>query len=162
MSRHPSQRLALVIAREAVESHWESERWTLIAALPDPGGEPRTLFEDASRRHRLFPGFEVTLFPDEAHGYFLNVTTDDPSVFASIRIDEATGEAYPYQATMSYNEAARWMDGSERVERTSAWPELIDWMGAWVEANYKPEEKREKRFGARSFKGQGRIREEKS
>src|SRR5207244_7058447 len=98
-----------------------------------------------------FPGLEVALYRDEAEGYFLNATSGAPSVFVSVRIDEASGERYPFQATLSYNEAARWMDGGERVERADAWSELAQWMGEWVEANYRPEPKKRRR--PESFKG---------
>jgi hypothetical protein len=40
-----------------------------------------------------------------------------------------------------------------------AWPELIAWMGEWVEVNYRPEAKRRQK--PKSFKGkEGRLREE--
>ena len=103
-------------------------------------------------------GDEVTLYRDEAEGYYLNASSDTPSVFVSLRLDEASGEPYPFEATLSYNEAARWMDASERVERVPLWPDLAAWMGAWVEANYRPEPK--KRRKPRSFEGkEGRLRE---
>jgi hypothetical protein len=158
MSKHPNRRIAAILERVPVESRWESHRWSLLGVVPDVGGEPRLLIDDARQRQRLFPGLEIALYPEEAEGYFLNVSTQDPSVFVSIRTDEATGEPYASQATLSYNEAARWMDGGEKVERVSAWPELIAWMGEWVEANYRPEPKKRQR--PRSFEGkEGRLRE---
>lgn len=146
-----------MLQREYVQSRWETHRWTLHAVIPDIGGEPRTLFEKGPILHRVFPGFDLVLFADEAEGYYLNASTDDPSVFVSVRSDEPGGDCYPFQATLSYNEAARWMDGGERVERASAWPELIEWMGTWVEENYRPEPKRRQK--PRSFQGKGRLRE---
>src|SRR5690606_12317081 len=102
---------------------------------------------------------KVTLFPEEAEGYFLNASSEEPSVFVSLRTDEATGDVYPFQATLSYNEAARWMDGGERVERVPAWAELTAWLATWVEANYRPEPRKRRR--PRSFVGkEGRLREE--
>jgi len=87
------------------------------------------------------------------------VSSDEPSVFVSLRTDEDTGAAHPFQVTLSYNEAARWMDSNERVERVPAWPDLADWVAAWVAANYKPEPK--KRRKPRSFEGkEGVLREE--
>jgi hypothetical protein len=161
MLNRPSQALAVVLEREAVESRWETHRWNLVAALPDVGGEPRIIVDTPGRRQSLYPGFVATLFADEAEGYYLNVSTDAPSVFVSVRTDEATGEVHPFQVTLSYNEAARWMDGGERVERCAAWPELAAWMGEWVEANYRPEPK--KRVKPRSFEGkEGRFRKEGS
>ena len=158
MSSHPRRRIAAILERVPVESRWESHRWSLLGVVPDVGGEARTLIDDPRQLQRLFPGLEVALYPEEAEGYFLNVSTHDPSVFVSIRTDEATGEPYASQATLSYNEAARWMDGGEKVERVSAFNDLIVWMGEWVEANYKPEPKKRQR--PRSFEGkEGRLRD---
>ena len=153
----PTRKIAVILERETVESRWESHRWTLVGAVPDVGGEPRTIMEHATVFQRLYPGLEVTLFADEAEGYYLNVDTETPSIFVSLRLDEA-GDMYPFQATLSYNEAARWMDGGEKVDRVVAWPELIGWMGQWVEDNYRPEQK--KRRKPRSFESkEGILRE---
>lgn len=161
MREYPTQHVAVVIEREAVESRWESHRWQVLGAVPDVGGEARTIHEDPERLHRLYPGFALFLYPEEAEGYYLNVSSDEPSIFVCLRQDEASGDVYPFQATLNYNEAARWMDASERVERARAWPELIVWMGEWVEQNYRPEPK--KRRKPRSFEGkEGILREEGS
>jgi hypothetical protein len=158
MSERPTQKLSAILQREEVENRWESQRWQLIEAVPDVGGETRTIVKPDGTLQRLFPGFEVTLFNDEAEGYYLNASSGEPSVFISIRIDDGESDPYPFQATLSYNEAARWMDGGEKVERVAAWPELADWMGAWVERNYRPEPK--KRQKPKSFEGkEGRLRE---
>ena len=159
MTERPTQKLAVILEREAVESRWESHRWQLLGVVPDVGGAARTILETPRLTHRLFPGFEVTLFADEAEGYYLNASSEAPSVFVSIRNDEGAVDPYPFQATLSYNEAARWMDGGEKVERVVAWPELIVWMGEWVEANYRPEPK--KRRKPRSFEGKEGILREK-
>jgi hypothetical protein len=159
MADRPTQRIALILQREPVEGRWESHRWDLLGAVPDVGGEARTIIEDKRSLQRIFPGIEVVLFRDEAEGYYLNVSSEAPSVFVSLRLDEATGEPYPFQATLSYNEAARWMDSNERVERALVWPDLVEWMGRWVEANYRPEPKKRQR--PRSFEGkEGRLRKE--
>ncbi len=158
MKIRPSQALAVVVEREAVESPWETHRWNLVGVVPDVGGEPRVILDPAALRRVMHPGFAVTLYEDEAEGSYLIVSPDEPSVFVALRADEASGEVRPFQATLSYNEAARWMDGSERVERCAAWPELAAWMGAWVEENYRPEPKKRQR--PRSFEGkEGKFRE---
>jgi hypothetical protein len=159
MSKYPTQKLAVILQREAVESRWESHRWQLLDVIPDVGGTPRTILDYEKLLRRLFPGFEVTLFPDEAEGYFLNASSEEPSVFVSIRHDEGADDLYPFQATLSYNEAARWMDGGEKVERTRAWPDLSRWMGEWVEANYRPEPKKRRR--PNSFEGKEGVLREK-
>ena len=157
MVEKPTLKGAVILARERVDSRWQTHHWQLVGVIPDTGGAPRTLVETPDMLQRLYPGFDLTLFGDEAEGYYLNASSEAPSVFVSIRYDEA-GDAYPFQCTLSYNEAARWMDGSERVERTIAWPELAAWMGQWVEANYRPEPKKRQR--PRSFEGkEGKLRE---
>jgi hypothetical protein len=154
----PTQRIAIILRRDTVEGRWESHRWDLHAVVPDVGGETRST-EDGPTLLRIHPGFELVLFRDEAEGYYLNASSETPSVFVSLRIDEASGEPYPFLPTMSYNEAARWMDSNERVERTPAWPELAEWLSVWVEANYKPEPKKRQR--PKSFEGkEGRFRKE--
>ncbi len=148
----------MILERVSVESRWEDRRWQLAGVVPDVGGEARDIVMHETLLQRIFPGFELTLYRDEAEGYYLNTSSGDASVFVSIRSDEATGEPYPFQATLSYNEPARRMDGGERVERASAWPELAAWLGEWVQANYRPEPK--KRQKPKSFTGkEGRLRE---
>ena len=161
MSERPTRRIAVILEREAVESRWATHRWQLLGVVPDVGGEPRTILETPARLRRLYPGFDITLFADEAEGYFLNASSEAPSVFVSIRHDEEESPPYPFQATLSYNEAARWMDGGERVERAPLDADLMVWMGEWVEANFKPEPKQRRK--PRSFEGkEGRLREKGS
>ena len=159
MQERPTQRIALILRRETVEGRWESHRWDLEAAVPDVGGETRTTVRDARTLLRVHPGFELVLFRDEAEGYYLNASSESPSIFVSLRLDESSAEPYPFQATLSYNEAARWMDSNERVERAPAWPELAAWLAEWVEANYRPEPRKRQR--PRSFEGkEGKLRKE--
>jgi hypothetical protein len=158
MADRPTRKLSIILEREAVQNRWEDHHWHLFGVVPDVGGEPRTIVEIPPMLQRLFPGFEVTLFADETEGYYLNVSSEAPSVFVSIRTDDAGGDPYPFQATLSYNEAARWMDGGEKVERVVVWHELAAWMGQYVEDNYRPEPKRRQR--PRSFEGkEGQLRE---
>ncbi|HUL57498.1 MAG TPA: DUF3305 domain-containing protein [Usitatibacter sp.] len=159
MAGNPTLKVAVILSRESVDSRWESHRWQLLGVVPDVGGAPRTLVDEGAVRQRLYPGLEVTLFNDEAEGYFLNVSSEEPSVFVSIRQGEADEEPYPFQCTVSYNEAARWMDGSEKVERAPAWPGLVEWIQAWVGVHYRPEPRRRQR--PQSFAGkEGVLREE--
>ncbi|QJR15580.1 DUF3305 domain-containing protein [Usitatibacter palustris] len=151
--------LSVILERVTVESRWEDHRWTVAGVVPDVGGDARDIVMHEGFLQRMFPGVLVTLYRDEAEGYYLNVGSDDPSVFISLRNDETTGDPVPFLATLSYNEAARWMDSAERVERVSAYPELTAWMGEWVEANYRPEPKVRQR--PKSFKGkEGRFRKQ--
>ncbi|HRE14150.1 MAG TPA: DUF3305 domain-containing protein [Usitatibacteraceae bacterium] len=156
MSDKPQWRLGLVIERIPFESRWASHRWVPVAVIPDPGGEPSDVVE-GDRLRRTFPGLVATVHLDEAEGYYLNTTSGETSLFALLREDEATGEPAPLQVTLSYNEAARWMDASERVERVPVDAALAEWLAAWVAGNYRPEKKERQR--PKSFKGkEGRLR----
>jgi hypothetical protein len=157
----PTQKVSIILERVPLESRWATHRWDLVGVVPDLGGDPRTIVDSEALIRKVYPGFELGLYRDEAEGYFLNVSSGAPSVFVSLRMAEDGDEPYPFQATLSYNEAARWMDSNERVERVAAWPELAGWTGEWVEANYRPEPKKRQR--PKSFRGkEGRLREEGS
>src|SRR5579859_3729033 len=110
MIDRPTRRIAVILERTLSPGPWERTQWDLAGVVPDVGGEPRTIVEGPERVQRLYPSIELCLYRDEAEGYYLNASTECPSAFVALRTDEATGEAYPYQATLSYNEAARWMD----------------------------------------------------
>jgi len=161
MSPIPMQKVSIILERVPLESRWASHRWDVCGVIPDVGGESHTIVDTEALLRKVYPGFELGLYRDEAEGYYLNVSSEVPSVFVSLRIDEASGDPYPFQATLSYNEAARWMDASERVERVAASPEIAGWATDWVAANYRPEPKKRQR--PKSFRGkEGRLREEGS
>ena len=157
MSERPTRRVAVVLERTPVSSPWATHHWQAASVIPDVGGEPRVLVERGDLLQKLFPGFEVALHRDEAEGYYLNMSSDAPCAFVSVRADEEGGDPYPFQVTFSYNEAARWMDGGERVDKAAIDLGFAAWMGAWVEENYRPEPKKRQR--PKSFEGkEGRLR----
>ena len=51
----------------------------------------------------------------------------------------------PLIVTLSYNEAARWLDAQETVEQVPAPPQVVAWMQAFGEQHYQPEPKKRKR-----------------
>ena len=158
MGPPPTEKVAVILERRAVGGRWGGERWELLGVVPDVGGEAREIISGTDASQWLYPGCEVQLRRDEAEGYYLNASSDQPSVFVSLRQGEGEARPAPFQCTLSYNEAARWMDSNERVERVPAWRELAAWMGQWVEDNYRPEPKKRRR--PRSFEGkEGQFRE---
>jgi hypothetical protein len=145
-----SVRLAVVMERRALANRWQSETWRPVAVVPDlaePG--PRVILEEGGCTRWLHPGFEVVLHRDEAEGYYLNLTTDEPYMFVMWRMDDAL--AVPQIATPSYHEAARMMDGGAQVDGVPLPAELAAWLAEYVDANYRPEPK--KRARPPSFKG---------
>jgi hypothetical protein len=153
--------------RRESASRWQSVSWQLARVVPDEDGP---LFVEA--------------FRDEAEGYYLNVTTPEPSIFVMWRTadqDDAgghgehevdpsgsqpTGADRPPRAvavTVSYNEASRWMDGGEQVDRVPMPEGMTAWLVDFVNQHYKPEQSRKRKGPKMSFmdrEAHARIAEE--
>jgi Protein of unknown function (DUF3305) len=155
----PTFPLSVVMEKIATANRWQSEKWQLVGVLPDALGETRTVLVDRPGLVQIrHCGFAAELFADEAEGYYLNVVAPDPRVFVSWRINEETAEAFPHLVTLSYNEAARWMDAQETVESVAMPPDMLAAVREWVEANYRPPEKKQ-RIRPKSFESKdGRHR----
>ena len=145
--------VAVVIERIPLANRWASEQWQVGAVERDdsPLEVAVKMSDDASGTRWRFTGFRVELHPSESEGYFLNITAPDPKIFVMWRMLESDSvaadglRARPELVTVSYNEAARLMDGGETVDALPLLPEVLDWMKPFVDANYKPEPKRKVR-----------------
>lgn len=93
---------------------------------------------------------EFGLFKDEAEGYYLNLESPEPSIFVKWRIgsDELP---FAVAASVSYNEAGRWLDASESVDRVPMPPEMLPWLAEFTQTHYEPEGKKKKRGAKPSF-----------
>ena len=140
-----SKRVAVIMQRRALQSRWQSEAWEPVGVLTDYDGEggARVIVEEGGTTQWLHPGFEVELRRDEADGYYMNMTTDQPSVFILWRMEQE--RAVPQFVTVSYAEAGRWMDAGETVDRVPMPREMREWVSGYVERNYKPEPKKKRR-----------------
>jgi hypothetical protein len=145
--------VAVVIERITLANRWTSEKWQVGTVERDdsPLEVAVKLSDDATGTRWRFTGFGVELHASECEGYFLNITAPEPKIFVMWRMLEperiaADGlSAKPQLVTVSYNEAARLMDGGEMVDAVPLFPELLAWMQPYVAANYKPEPKRKVR-----------------
>ena len=145
----PSIKVAVLIEREQAPNQWEAWRFRIADVVPDEGGfgdAPRMLRDDGKTAQFLHPGLPVTLFTDEAEGYYLNLSTAAPVWFVMWRIaDDDPSQARPEMVTLSYNEAARLLDAQERVDNVALPPALIEWLGEFTQLHYKPEPKKRRR-----------------
>ncbi len=73
----------------------------------------------------LHGGFELELHRDEAENYYLNLSAPQPCVFIVWRMEEDL--AVPKFVTVSYGEAARFMDANEQVDTAPMPRDLCDW-----------------------------------
>ena len=81
----PKKTLAVVMQRRPSRSRWEDfvwEPWSVIES-DEPAGAPRVLFEKDGTVQWLHPGFELFIHRDEIEGYYMNVSSGSPRVFAS-------------------------------------------------------------------------------
>lgn len=141
--------LAVVMQRRPARSRWESvvwEPWSVLES-PEPAGAPRLLVEQDGVAQWLHTGFELRIHRDEIEGYYMNVSSGSPRVFVLWRMEG--DEALPLQVTASYDEGGRWLDGGHSVDSVAMPDAVFAWVGAYVEANYRPEPK--KRIKPRSF-----------
>lgn len=137
--------------RRALVNRWQAQTWEAIGIIPDPGdaATPRVLRQDAGSSQWLHGDFELILYRDEAENYYLNLSAPQPCVFITWRMEEEM--AVPKFVTVSYGEAARFMDADEQVDNVPMPHDMCDWLGEFVNAHYRPEPK--KRSRPPSFKG---------
>jgi hypothetical protein len=149
MPSPPTLQVAVLIERRAKPSRWEDWRFAIAEVCLDEGGfgtTQRTLRDDGGFAQWLFPGLQVTLHRDEAEGYYLNLSTAQPVWFVMWRIDDADpSRAWPEAVTLSYNEAARWLDAQERVDNLPLPDSVHAWLLAFAQEHYTPEPKRRRR-----------------
>ena len=175
-------RFAVLMRKQNIDNPWISYRWVPQEVLPDFGQfnanqgnsiSGQFLGRDADGESWLFTGYELDLFPDEAEGYYLNVSATTPSWFVMWRLEEdieryideqslalAKAEAsfaIPHRICVSYNEAARLLDGGESVDTIPMSGQHAAWLQEYVDDNYRPEPK--KRHKPASFKGAERPAE---
>ena len=174
-------RFAVLMRKQNLDNPWVSYRWVPQEVLPDFGqfNSPEResnlmsgqfLGRDANGESWLFTGYELDLFLDEAEGYYLNVSATTPSWFVMWRLEEdieryiedqslplarvETTIAVPHRICVSYNEAARLLDGGESVDTVPMTDEHASWLQEYVNEHYRPEPK--KRHKPASFKGADR------
>jgi len=168
----PALPVGVFMRREPVTgpmARWQTWRWVLADVLPAgepiavPVHEPQpvaglpqevqplpgaVVVEGA--RYWLYPGLHVTLYRDDAEGYFLNLSSPQPCFWVFWRADEERlidGEpmAVPQIVTLSYHDAGRWLDAQERVDQVPAPAEVVDWLRGFVAEHYRAEPKRRQR-----------------
>jgi hypothetical protein len=109
------------------------------------------IVENEKLTHVLFPGYRLHLARDEAEGYFMNLTSPAPKVFVLWR--PVDGVARPERLTVSYTEGTRWADSGEQVDGVPIPAELVPWIAEFVEAHYRPEPPKKKRYASNKDKG---------
>jgi len=147
--QRPSVQVAVVMERETAPNQWQDWRFRITEVVLHEdafGSSARVLRDDGKRRRTLHPGFTLELFADQGEGYHLNLTSGAPVWFVVWRIDDDDpSQAWPETVSLSYNEAGRWLDAQERVDNVPLQAELVEWLQAYADENYRPEPKKRRR-----------------
>src|SRR5450432_1094510 len=145
----PAVRVAVVMERETAPNRWEDWRFRIAEVVLHEdafGTETRVLRDDGKLKRTLHPGFTLELFRDQAEGYWLNLSSGAPVWFVVWRSDdEDPSRAWPETVSLSYDEAGRWLDAQERVDNVPLAPDLVAWLQAYTDENYRPEPKKRRR-----------------
>jgi len=153
--------VAVLMQRDQLNNRWQRWRWSLRDVLPTERADapsaplPVCLEWGKTQSQWLYPGCSVQLFRDEAEGYHLNLTSPQPSWFVwwTSAVEPECDD--PRQApdglpsiqavTLSYNEAARWMDAGETIEIAPLPAVVANWLADFSSRHYKPEPRKRRR-----------------
>ena len=132
--------VAVIIEKQRLDNRWLSEKWEAIGVVPAfemaAGSAMQQIFADDQRCRYLVGRFDLELFRDEVENYHLNLTSPEPRVFVMWRMQDDL--AVPVEVTLSYGEAARWLDSGEQCDGVPILPEIADWLGDFVNTYYQP------------------------
>jgi hypothetical protein len=162
MLGHVELRLRLVYESEACAADGRATGsdipgWRLIGLLPedvtDPFSPDLPEPRQSSVRRIVTEPARLTLDRDEAEGYYLNLTSPQPSLFVLVRVPDvaaasaayASAEAPPtVSVTASYSEGARWMDGGMVVVRTALPEPMLAWIAEFAQHHFQVEGKKKR------------------
>lgn len=156
MSIRPSIDVAVLMRREPIQgamARWQTWRWVLADVVPQQphfgSGSPTLLRQSDHEKLFLYPAWCVSLFKDDAEGYWLNATSPTPCYFVMWRlIDPEDGTdpvAVPQAVSLSYHDAGRWLDAQETVETVPAPADVVAWLQDFSALHFVPEEKKRQR-----------------
>lgn len=138
--------VVVIMQRTPLANRWSDEQWAATAVEFDDeatGAHARCMGEHGSGTRWRCPGLEVELHRVEAEGYYLNVSTSEPKAFVLWRMAEpgevAEPRARPLIVTLSYSEAARFLDAGEQVDAVPMPAAMLAALRAFVAAYYRPE-----------------------
>jgi hypothetical protein len=129
--------------------------WRLSAISPNPPITPADIEPQLQVSQLHYVELELWVHRDEGEGYYLNLESPEPSIFVKWRLKEAApGEIGAPEAiaiSLSYNEAGRWLDAGEPVDRVLMPAEMLPWLAEFTQLHYEPEGKKKKRGPKPSF-----------
>lgn len=134
--------MIVTLKKEKLSSPWQAFKWVVDEVLPwdEVVGIPERLLESHATRLTLH------VFQDALQGYFLNLDAPEPKIFVCVRPKDTWEEAPEiFSATLSYDEAASWMDSSEDVQSVPMPLPIARWLAELVSEKFKLEPRKRRR-----------------
>jgi len=128
-------------------NRWQAGRWRvsgLVAGGQGEGVRQTPLHANAGQQQTLWTGFSVELHKDEAESYYFNIVSDTPRAFVICTLDD-NGPLRPLIVTLSYDEAASYLESDDIVESVAMPAELYRWVEQFVLENYLPQKKKKRK-----------------
>ena len=130
---------------------WSIDHWSVIGLLPaqaSKGFERTTLRDDGNLSQYSWRGYDVALYLDDIESYHFNLEGESPWIFVIGEYADAedeAGEIVPLLVTLSYNEAASYMETDSLVFNLPIPGEIQLWVERYVLDHYRPVEKKKRK-----------------
>ena len=130
---------------------WTIDHWSVIGLLPaqaSKGFEKTKLRDDGNLSQYSWRGYDVALYLDDVESYHFNLEGESPSIFVIGEYADAedeTGEIVPLLVTLSYDEAASYMETDSPIFNLPIPGEIQLWVEQYVLDNYRPVEKKKRK-----------------
>lgn len=127
-------------------NRWQEGRWRVAGVVSDSSrahSGPRRLRmpgQDAC----LWSGLVVELHRDDAESYYYNLISERPRIFV-VCTHTSDGGLHPFIVTLSYDEAASYMESDELVEAVGMPAELYRWVEEFVLEHYVPQPRKKRK-----------------
>ena len=115
----------------------------VAGAAPEQPDQPVLVRSGERSEQYLWRGFRLPLYRDDAESYYMNLMGEQPRVFVLCR--GRSGRLRPFRVTLSYDEAASYMEVDEPVFSLPMPPEVYRWLEGYVLEHYVPERKKKRK-----------------
>lgn len=133
------------------DNTWIDEKWQAIGVIPSKENIKVTRSEVAlisnigNEPVYQYGGFTLELVCDELNSYYQNISSNNASMFIICHQDDDNSPT-PFLVTLSYDEAAIYMETDEVVYSIAIDIGIYQIMEEFVLKNYQPEKRKKRRL----------------
>ena len=130
------------------DKSWSIDHWSVTGLLPaqaSKGFERTTLQDDSHLSLYSWRGYDVALYLNDIESYHFNLEGESLWIFVIGEYADAedeAGEIVPLLVTLSYDEAASYMETDSLVFNLPIPGEIQLWVERYVVDDYRPVEKK--------------------